>query len=80
MAEFIAFCMSKIRTGLSRFSFVKETKEKLTLLNFVHCSKCKIHSLMLGILMSQNQTSGSAEFAFKKLRILRTLKFKFYSA
>lgn len=34
MAELIAFCMSKIRTGLSRFSFVKGNKRKIDITEF----------------------------------------------
>lgn len=79
MAEFIAFS-PRLGLGCQDFLLLKEIKEKLPLLSSVYCFKLKIRSLMLGIVMSQNRTSGSAEFALKKLRILRTLRFKFYSA
>lgn len=34
MAEFVAFCMCKIRTGLSGFSFVKGNKRKIAATEF----------------------------------------------
>lgn len=66
--------MSKIKSGLSEFSFVKGNKRKIATTEF---TILKIHSLMLRISVSQDQTSGRAEFALRKLKHL-TSHFKVY--